>query len=70
MPCIKMYSAEADYLTEPLFHFSAEALFKAGISALLEAPTTITVDGKPKSSETFLIQYIHSFLSNLIIVPV
>ena len=48
----------------------AEALFKAGIAALLEAPQTMNVEGKPKSSEPFLIQFIHNFLSNLVIVPV
>lgn len=50
--------------------FSAEALFKAGIAALLETPATMNVDGKPKSSEPFLVQYIQNFLSNLVIVPV
>lgn len=49
---------------------TAEALFKAGIAALLETPTTMIVDGKPKSSEPFVVQYVHNFLSNLVIVPV
>ncbi|KAF6031522.1 C16orf62 [Bugula neritina] len=47
----------------------AEALFKAGIAALLETPSTMTVDGKAKSSEGFVVQYIQNFLSSLVIVP-
>jgi len=48
----------------------ADACFKAALALVPDLPTSLTIDGKLKSSETFLVSYLSSFLSTLLIVPV
>lgn len=66
---LRIYFSLIDFL-HVLSIFLADALFKAGISSLLEAPRSITVDGKPRSTESQIIQFINGFLSVLVVVPV
>lgn len=47
----------------------ADAFFKAAISLIPEAPSTIELDGKNKSSEPFLVSYVNNLMSTLLIVP-
>ncbi|XP_076309475.1 VPS35 endosomal protein-sorting factor-like isoform X2 [Tachypleus tridentatus] len=47
----------------------ADAFFKAAISLLPEVPKTVEVDGKHRSTESFLISYISNFLSALLVIP-
>lgn len=48
----------------------ADAFFEAAINSIRELPKTCEIDGKPKSTENFLISFIANSLSTLIIVPV
>uniref|UniRef100_A0A8B9KGX6 VPS35 endosomal protein-sorting factor-like n=1 Tax=Astyanax mexicanus TaxID=7994 RepID=A0A8B9KGX6_ASTMX len=47
----------------------ADAFLKAAVSILPEVPRTISVEGKQRSSEAFLLDFINSFLSTLLVVP-
>lgn len=47
----------------------ADACFKAALSLVPEMPRTIEVDGKPRTSEPYLISYLCHFLSTLLVVP-
>uniref|UniRef100_A0A8C9S1S0 VPS35 endosomal protein-sorting factor-like n=1 Tax=Scleropages formosus TaxID=113540 RepID=A0A8C9S1S0_SCLFO len=47
----------------------ADAFFKAAVSLLPEVPRSITVEGKLRSSEAFLLDFISNFLSTLLVVP-
>lgn len=48
----------------------ADSFFEAAINLIKELPKTYEIDGKPKSTETYLISFISNLLSALIIVPV
>uniref|UniRef100_A0A670K061 VPS35 endosomal protein-sorting factor-like n=1 Tax=Podarcis muralis TaxID=64176 RepID=A0A670K061_PODMU len=47
----------------------ADAFFKAAISLVPEVPKTINIDGKMRSSETFLLEFLCNFFSTLLIIP-
>ncbi|KAL7857440.1 hypothetical protein SRHO_G00163390 [Serrasalmus rhombeus] len=47
----------------------SDAFLKAAVSVLPEVPRTISVEGKQRSSEAFLLDFINSFLSTLLVVP-
>ncbi|XP_073915649.1 VPS35 endosomal protein-sorting factor-like isoform X3 [Castor canadensis] len=47
----------------------ADAFFKAAISLVPEVPRTISVDGKVRPSESFLLEFLCNFFSTLLIVP-
>uniref|UniRef100_A0A3B3RIB6 VPS35 endosomal protein-sorting factor-like n=1 Tax=Paramormyrops kingsleyae TaxID=1676925 RepID=A0A3B3RIB6_9TELE len=47
----------------------ADAFFKAAVSLLPEVPRVIGVEGKLRSSEPFLLDFINNFLSTLLVVP-
>ncbi|XP_076844123.1 VPS35 endosomal protein-sorting factor-like isoform X2 [Brachyhypopomus gauderio] len=47
----------------------ADAFLKAAVSVLPEVPRTFSVEGKQRSSEVFLLDFISSFLSTLLAVP-
>lgn len=47
----------------------ADAFFKSAISLIPEAPATIELDNKNKSTEPFLVSYISNLLSTLLLVP-
>ncbi|XP_048869187.1 VPS35 endosomal protein-sorting factor-like isoform X2 [Brienomyrus brachyistius] len=47
----------------------ADAFFKAAVSLLPEVPRVISVEGKLRSSEPFLLDFINNFLSTLLVVP-
>ncbi|XP_054717134.1 VPS35 endosomal protein-sorting factor-like [Uloborus diversus] len=47
----------------------ADAFLKSAISLIPEAPPTIELDNKHKSTEPFLVTYISNLLSTLLIVP-
>ncbi|XP_046425183.1 VPS35 endosomal protein-sorting factor-like [Neodiprion virginianus] len=47
----------------------ADACFKAALSLVPEMPKTIELDGRQKSSEPYLLSYLSSFLSTLLVVP-
>ncbi|XP_030068287.1 VPS35 endosomal protein-sorting factor-like [Microcaecilia unicolor] len=47
----------------------ADAFFKAAVSLVPEVPKTISVDGKMRSSETFLLEFLSNLFSTLLIVP-
>ena len=49
---------------------SADAFFKAAISQIADVPRVMELDGKNRSSEPFLVDYISSFISTLLVVPV
>lgn len=48
----------------------ADSFLKAAVSILPEVPRVINVDGKLRSSEPFLLDFISNFLSTLLVVPV
>lgn len=48
----------------------ADAFLKAAVSLLPEVPRSISVEGKLRSSESFLLDFINNFLSTLLVVPV
>uniref|UniRef100_A0A3Q2TGY7 VPS35 endosomal protein-sorting factor-like n=1 Tax=Fundulus heteroclitus TaxID=8078 RepID=A0A3Q2TGY7_FUNHE len=47
----------------------ADAFLKAAVSILPEVPRSISVEGKLRSSETFLLDFINNFLATLLVVP-
>lgn len=47
----------------------ADAFFRAAISLVAEVPRTIEIDHKVKSSEPYLLAYMNSFFSTLLVVP-
>uniref|UniRef100_A0A672Z339 VPS35 endosomal protein-sorting factor-like n=1 Tax=Sphaeramia orbicularis TaxID=375764 RepID=A0A672Z339_9TELE len=47
----------------------ADAFFKAAVSILPEVPRSISVEGKLRSSESFLLDFINNFLATLLVVP-
>lgn len=48
----------------------ADAFLKAAVSLLPEVPRSISVEGKLRSSESFLMDFINNFLAMLLVVPV
>lgn len=51
-------------------HPPADAFLKAAVSLLPEVPRSISVEGKLRSSESFLLDFINNFLATLLVVPV
>ncbi|XP_063049112.1 VPS35 endosomal protein-sorting factor-like, partial [Engraulis encrasicolus] len=47
----------------------ADAFLKAAVSVLPEVPRSIIVEGKLRSTESLLLDFIHNFLSTLLTVP-
>uniref|UniRef100_A0A3B4F5F6 VPS35 endosomal protein-sorting factor-like n=1 Tax=Pundamilia nyererei TaxID=303518 RepID=A0A3B4F5F6_9CICH len=47
----------------------ADAFLKAAVSILPEVPRSISVEGKLRSSESFLMDFINSFLATLLVIP-
>ncbi|KAM9424671.1 VPS35 endosomal protein-sorting factor-like isoform 1-T1 [Pholidichthys leucotaenia] len=47
----------------------ADAFLKTAVSVLPEVPRTISIDGKLRSSESFLLDFINNFLATLLVVP-
>uniref|UniRef100_D3YW20 VPS35 endosomal protein-sorting factor-like n=1 Tax=Mus musculus TaxID=10090 RepID=D3YW20_MOUSE len=47
----------------------ADAFFKAAIGLVPEVPKTISIDGKLRPSEPFLLEFLCNFFSTLLIVP-
>uniref|UniRef100_A0A7N8XW63 VPS35 endosomal protein-sorting factor-like n=1 Tax=Mastacembelus armatus TaxID=205130 RepID=A0A7N8XW63_9TELE len=47
----------------------ADAFLKAAVSILPEVPRSISVEGKLRSSESFLLDFISNFLATLLVVP-
>uniref|UniRef100_A0A8C5C6N6 VPS35 endosomal protein-sorting factor-like n=1 Tax=Gadus morhua TaxID=8049 RepID=A0A8C5C6N6_GADMO len=47
----------------------ADAFFKAAVSLLPEVPRTISVEGKSRSSESLLLDFINNFFAMLLVVP-
>lgn len=47
----------------------ADACFKAALSLVPEMPKTIDIDGRQKSSESYLLSYLSNFLSTLLVIP-
>ncbi|XP_054624384.1 VPS35 endosomal protein-sorting factor-like isoform X2 [Dunckerocampus dactyliophorus] len=47
----------------------ADAFLKAAVSILPEVPRSISVEGKLRSAESFMLDFINNFLSTLLVVP-
>ncbi|XP_040214484.1 VPS35 endosomal protein-sorting factor-like isoform X4 [Rana temporaria] len=47
----------------------ADAFFKAAVSLVADVPKTIVIDGKIRSSEAFLLEFLSNFFSTLLVVP-
>uniref|UniRef100_A0A672FKW2 VPS35 endosomal protein-sorting factor-like n=1 Tax=Salarias fasciatus TaxID=181472 RepID=A0A672FKW2_SALFA len=47
----------------------ADAFLKAAVGVLPEVPRSISVEGKLRSSESFLLDFINNFLATLLVVP-
>ncbi|CAF92818.1 unnamed protein product, partial [Tetraodon nigroviridis] len=47
----------------------ADAFLKAAVSVLPEVPRSISVEGKLRSSESYLLDFINNFLATLLVVP-
>uniref|UniRef100_A0A6Q2WQP3 VPS35 endosomal protein-sorting factor-like n=1 Tax=Esox lucius TaxID=8010 RepID=A0A6Q2WQP3_ESOLU len=47
----------------------ADAFLKAAVSLLPEVPRSVSIEGKMRSSEGFLLDFINNFLSTLLVVP-
>lgn len=52
------------------FCFVADAFFKAAVSLVPEVPKMISVDGKMRPSDAFLLEFLCNFFSTLLVVPV
>lgn len=52
------------------FSLLADAFFKAAIGLIPEVPKMISIDGKLRPSEPFLLEFLCNFFSTLLIVPV
>lgn len=50
--------------------FAADAFFKAAISRIPELPRTLDMEGKVRSSEPLLVEYLNNLVSTLLITPV
>jgi hypothetical protein len=50
--------------------FPADSFSKAAISLIPDIPKVIDQEGKNRSSEPVLLEYICNFLSTLLVVPV
>ena len=50
--------------------FIGDAFFKAAVSLLSEVPRTLDVDGKVRSTEPLILEYVYNFTSALLVVPV
>lgn len=48
----------------------ADSFFETAINLIKELPKTCEIDGKPKSTENYLISFISNLLSTLVITPV
>ena len=54
-----------------IFYVAAgDAFFKAGVSLISEVPKTLEIDGKQKSTEPLLLEFINNLLATLLYVPV
>ena len=49
---------------------AADAFFKAAISRIPEVPNTLDSEGKVRSSEPVLLEFISNFVSTLLVTPV
>ncbi|KAG8558157.1 hypothetical protein GDO81_016885 [Engystomops pustulosus] len=47
----------------------ADAFFRAAVSLVPEVPKTINIDGKMRSSEAFLLEFLSNLFSTLLVVP-
>ncbi|XP_066546086.1 VPS35 endosomal protein-sorting factor-like isoform X2 [Amia ocellicauda] len=47
----------------------ADAFLKAAVGVLPEVPRSLSVEGKVRSSEGFLLEFINNFMSTLLVVP-
>ncbi|KAG9477033.1 hypothetical protein GDO78_002428 [Eleutherodactylus coqui] len=47
----------------------ADAFFRAAVSIVPEVPKTINIDGKMRSSEAFLLEFLSNLFSTLLVVP-
>lgn len=63
-------SAAGAIMQRPYSYFVADAFFKAAVSLVSEVPRTINVDGKMRSSDAFLLEFLCNFFSTLLVVPV
>jgi len=52
------------------FYLVADAFFKAAVSLVPEVPKMISVDGKMRPSDAFLLEFLCNFFSTLLVVPV
>jgi hypothetical protein len=50
--------------------FVGDAFFKAAVSVIPDVPRVMEAEGKHRSSEPFLVDYISNFVSTLLVVPV
>lgn len=48
----------------------ADSFFETAISLIRELPKTCEIDGKPKSTENYVISFISNMLSTLLVTPV
>lgn len=49
---------------------TADAFLKAAVSVLPEVPRSISIEGKLRSSENFLLDFVNNFLATLLVIPV
>ncbi|XP_053196750.1 VPS35 endosomal protein-sorting factor-like isoform X2 [Scomber japonicus] len=47
----------------------ADAFLKAAVSILPDVPRSISIEGKLRSSESFLMDFINNFLATLLVIP-
>ncbi|XP_016889498.1 VPS35 endosomal protein-sorting factor-like [Cynoglossus semilaevis] len=47
----------------------ADAFLKAAVSVLPEVPRSISIEGKLRSSENFLLDFVNNFLATLLVIP-
>lgn len=64
------FAALLSFFFTVIFSPLADAFLKAAVSILPEVPRSISVEGKLRSSESFLLDFINNFLATLLVVPV
>ncbi|KAJ8318573.1 hypothetical protein KUTeg_003664 [Tegillarca granosa] len=56
-------------LYDMYFSITADAFFKAAISVIPDVPRNVELEGKTRSSEPLLTEYLYNFISTLLVVP-
>ncbi|XP_069124492.1 VPS35 endosomal protein-sorting factor-like [Argopecten irradians] len=69
MSQLHLYLLSGQVALQNQCYSQADSCLKAAISLIPEVPKNLDLDGKARSSEPFLVEFIYNFLSTLLAVP-